>query len=404
MKKMASEEKAELLQSINILSESGDDVILGLAEVLDESVVLKGKNIIRKGTVGDVMYILVEGRVRIHDGNHVLARLEAGEVFGEYSLIDKEARSASVTAEDDCLLLHLNQDDFYSLAADNREILRGVLKVLIQRMRDMNELEEKLSKSYLKIQKQNQKIEQQHENIKLQKEQLEQQNYDLTKINEEKNHLISVMIHELKNPLTSSICLTEMLESKCSELDETHGESIGIILKSLKRINNLINEILDVDAIDSKVFELKLESVNLTDIILELVENYRITIEQKNLTITSDLEKVTANLNKVYFTQIIDNLLSNAVKFTPPGKSIHLSLVYIDRKIRFEIVDEGPGIPFDKLLNLFDQYNRQTSMGKQHEHPTGLGLAIIYKYVTAMHGRVWCESEDGNGATFIVEF
>jgi len=53
---------------------------------------------------------------------------------------------------------------------------------------------------------------------------------------------------------------------------------------------------------------------------------------------------------------------------------------------------------------LFDQYNRQTSMGKQHEHPTGLGLAIIYKYVTAMHGRVWCESEDGNGATFIVEF
>ncbi len=404
MGKLSIEDKINILHQVNIFSETSPDLLGKIATSLEEVPVLKGKKIIEKGTVGDAVYILFKGKVRIHDGNHVLARLEAGEVFGEYALIDKHNRSASVTAEENCLLLKLNRTDFYRVAEGNIEILRGILKVLIKRIRDMNALEEKLSKSYLKIQKQKDQIEKQHSNIIHQKEQLELQNYDLIKLNEEKNHFISVLIHGLKNPLTSSLCLTEMMETGREDLNQSHQEYIQIVRKSLRRINNLVNEILDVNAIDSKVFELKYENLKPRDIITELIENYQYTIGQKNITLTMSLQDIKTKLNRVYFTQIVDNLLSNAVKFTPQDKSIDVRFYASDGKIIFSISDEGPGILKERLKTIFDEYKRQRTMEEQEAPSTGLGLAIVYKYVSAMNGTVSCESDPENGTSFIVEF
>ncbi|MCU0370264.1 MAG: cyclic nucleotide-binding domain-containing protein [Bacteroidales bacterium] len=209
---LAEKEKFEFLRKIPIFAATEPDILDELASLLAEKEVLKGSTIIRKGDEGDAVFIIASGKVRVHDGNHVLARLVAGQMFGEYALIDQRTRSASVTAEENCLLLRLDYRDFYSHATGNPNILRGVLRQLIQRMRDMNELEEKLSKSYLKIQRQKELIENQNESISTQKAQLEQQNYDLTKLNEEKNQLISMVIHQIKNPLTSSLCMAEMLE------------------------------------------------------------------------------------------------------------------------------------------------------------------------------------------------
>ena len=404
MGRLSIEDKINILHQVNIFSETSPDLLGKIATSLEEVPVLKGKKIIEKGTVGDAVYILFKGKVRIHDGNHVLARLETGEVFGEYALIDKHNRSASVTAEENCLLLKLNRTDFYRVAEGNIEILRGILKVLIKRIRDMNALEEKLSKSYLKIQKQKDQIEKQHSNIIHQKEQLELQNYDLIKLNEEKNHFISVLIHGLKNPLTSSLCLTEMMESGREDLNQSHQEYIQIVRKSLRRINNLVNEILDVNAIDSKVYKLKYENIKPRDIITELIENYQYTIEQKNITLTMSLQDINTKLNRVYFTQIVDNLLSNAVKFTPQDKSVDVRLYTSDGKIIFSISDEGPGIHKERLKTIFDEYKRQRTMEEQEAPSTGLGLAIVYKYVSAMKGTVSCESDPETGTSFIVEF
>lgn len=206
-------EKYEFLRKLPIFSDSEPEVLMELASSLTEKEVMKGSMIIRKGDEADAAFIIATGRVRVHDGNHVLARLEAGQVFGEYALIDQRTRSASVTADETCVLLRLSYSDFYSNAVGNPGILRGVLRQLINRMRDMNELEEKLSKSYLKIQRQKELIEKQNESISQQKALLEQQNFDLTKLNEEKNHVMSTVIHQIKNPLTSSLCMAEMLDA-----------------------------------------------------------------------------------------------------------------------------------------------------------------------------------------------
>jgi signal transduction histidine kinase len=396
-------EKYNFLRKLPIFSDAEQDVLMDMAASLTEKEILKGTTIIRKGDEGDAVFIIASGRVRVHDGNHVLARLETGQVFGEYALIDQRTRSASVTADEPCVLLRFDYRDFYRHAAGNPGILRGVLRQLINRMRDMNELEEKLSKSYLKIQRQKEMIEKQNESISQQKAMLEQQNFDLTKLNEEKNHLISMVIHQIKNPLTSSLCMAEMLDARGEHVDETEKEGLAIILNSLKRINNLVNEILDVSTIDSKVYELKLEPLNVREILEELLKNYRYFIEQKNIRFDAEIQDISARLNRVYITQIIDNLLSNAIKFTPEGKTVRVKLTAEHGTVHFCVCDEGPGMEQEKIDRIFDQYSRQTSMIKQDLARYGLGLAIVYKYTSAMKGQVRCESEIGKGTRFFVE-
>lgn len=400
---LPDKEKFEFLRIIPIFAGADQEILMEMASTLTEKVVLKGSTIIRKGDEGDAVFIIAEGKVRVHDGNHVLARLSAGQVFGEYALIDQRTRSASVTADENCLLLRLDYRNFYRNAAGNPEILRGVLRELIHRMRDMNVLEEKLSKSYLKIQRQKDLIEKQNESISQQKVLLEQQNYDLTKLNEEKNHLISTVIHQIKNPLTSSLCMAEMLDAREDLVDETEKEGLSIIKNSIRRINNLVNEILDVSTIESKVFELKMEPLNIRAILEELIENYRYFIEQKGIRLDVEISDIAAKLNRVYVTEIFDNLISNAVKFTPDDKSISIRLIEKNGNILFTIKDEGPGLDREKIPMIFDQYNRQTSMKDQELSQDGLGLAIVYKYTTAMQGKVTCESTTGQGTKFIVE-
>ena len=401
MTDLSKEDKNELLRKVSIFAEAGDDVIRSISRTLEELQVKQGRSIIKKGSSGDSMFILASGKVRIHDGNHVLARLTEGQVFGEYALIDQSSRSASVTADTDSVVLKLNAGDFYRLAAEDHNILRGVLKVLIGRMRDMNELEEKLSRSYLKIRDQNEKIERQNQNIKEQKELLEQQNYDLTRLNEEKNHLISTIIHQLRNPLASSLTLVEMLLHHDVE-ENTSEEALEIIRRSLQRINRLITENLDIGVIDSKVFELKYELIDLKEITCEIIENYKILTGQKQLQMDTSIEPLKAELNRVYFTQIVDNLLSNAIKFTPAGKEIRLKLQRKGTMVELVVSDDGPGIAREDIPLIFEQYRRQTPMKDQADSPAGLGLAIVKKYTESMGGTVHYEGKPGKGATFVV--
>lgn len=212
-----------------------------------------------------------------------------------------------------------------------------------------------------------------------------------------------MVMHQIKNPLTSSLCMAEMLDAREGHVDETEREGLSIIKNSIKRINNLVSEILDISTIESKVFELKMETLNIRMILEELINNYGYFIEQKKISLKVDLQDIDARLNRVYITQIFDNLLSNAVKFTSEGKSIEISLSEDDGMIRFSVCDEGPGIEEEWVHKIFDQYSRQTSMFEQHLSQEGLGLAIVYKYTSAMRGTVRCESEVGKGTKFFVE-
>ena len=95
--------------------------------------------------------------------------------------------------------------------------------------------------------------------------------------------------------------------------------------------------------------------------------------------------------------------MSNAVKYSPPGKNIHVRLKKLPEVIRCEVQDEGPGLSAEDQKKLFGKFARLSAKPTGGEHATGLGLSIVKKLVEAMNGQVWCESEPGEGAKFVVQ-
>ena len=387
-----------ILKKTRLFSESEDQIIEEIAQILSEIRLKNGQTIFKKGDEGDAMFIIKEGSVRVHDGNHVLSRLEAGQFFGEFALFDNESRSASVTAEEPTILLKLKQDDFFNIMADNIEVTKGVLRNVIRRIREMNELEGKLAKSYLKIQKQKSEIEQQNQNILHQKSELEKSNEQLVKLNEEKNRLISVVSHGLRNPLTSSLCVIDLFDFGKENLTPEQGEYLRLIHNSLRRMSSLINQTLDIDLIELQRKKLTLEKINLADTLKQIKDSFKYTLAIKKLTIDLQLQNLYIRADKNFTYLIFDNLLSNAIRFSPADKKITIDLIEKENKATVEISDEGPGISNEALQTLFDKpqaHDRQTDK---------TGLSIVKKYVEAMKGKLLCKSRPGLGTTFIVQF
>ncbi len=118
----------------------------------------------------------------------------------------------------------------------------------------------------------------------------------------------------------------------------------------------------------------------------------------------NDIHPGIALVDKMYIAQVFENLLSNSVKFSPKNSQIYVRCYSITGKIRIEVQDEGQGILPEEMSRLFIKYQKLSAKPTGGEKSTGLGLSIVKQYVEAMQGRVWCESEPGQGATFIVEF
>lgn len=129
-------EKIALLRSVSLFAETPDKILAQIVPLLQSIEVQAGTTVIRKGDRGDCMYIVLEGRIRVHDGNRTLNFLGAADVVGEMALLDAQPRTASVTAVEDSQLFRLDQSIFYKLMADRAEVSIGILHVLCRRLRE----------------------------------------------------------------------------------------------------------------------------------------------------------------------------------------------------------------------------------------------------------------------------
>ena len=147
------------------------------------------------------------------------------------------------------------------------------------------------------------------------------------------------------------------------------------------------------------------EIIDIKAITNDVVEYYLMKAKEKNIDIQyeSDGEKITVFSDPVASKQIIDNLISNAVKFAPHKTTVAVSLQQTGTLVQFSVKDEGPGLSDKDKESLFKRFSKLTAKPTGGEHSTGLGLSIVKKLVDKLQGRVWCESELGMGAKFIVE-
>lgn len=128
-------EKVIILKDVDLFTTTPDDLLAEVAGLLTEVEMAPGQRVFAKGQTGDSLYIIVSGRVRVHDGDNTINVLGESEVFGEMALLDPEPRMADVTAESDALLLRLDQGPFYDLMETRSEVARGIIRVLSNRLR-----------------------------------------------------------------------------------------------------------------------------------------------------------------------------------------------------------------------------------------------------------------------------
>ena len=198
--------------------------------------------------------------------------------------------------------------------------------------------------------------------------------------------------------------MANILKSESDNLDEEQVQCITVIEKSINRMNDMINRLLDIRKIEDKISELKLEKVNLRKVIKDVNNNLSNEINRKQINLSIEAEELYAQVDPDYAVQVFENLLSNAIKFSPPQKEVKVILAKDNGKARAEIKDEGPGFTDEDKKKIFGKFQRLSAKPTGGEQSTGLGLSIVKKYVEAMNGKVWCESEQGKGANFIVEF
>ena len=226
-------------------------------------------------------------------------------------------------------------------------------------------------------------------------------NERLVHLNNEKNEFLGIAAHDLKNPLTVILGNAELMTmvedpGKIDKLANT-------IAAAAKRMRNLINDLLDANAIEQGKFTSKIERCDVGTLIHESVENNQPAAAKKDITIrvgTSD--GLMARADRAATLQILDNLISNALKFSPPNTTIHVHSAPARDFALVTVRDEGPGISAEDQKKLFEKLVRLSARPTGGESSTGLGLSIVKKLTEAMSGNIECHSALGAGTTFML--
>ena len=232
--------------------------------------------------------------------------------------------------------------------------------------------------------------------------QIKAQNLELNSLNIEKNELIGIVAHDLTPPFPSALRVAGLFSSE--KITEDQNEYLSVILSSLNRMNSLVAKILEIKVLESSSLRINYTEVELKKVTEQVISDLKIHSENKNISIVTELDNSTILTDHNLLVQILDNLVSNAIKFSNHNSKVSVTLKDENQKIRFEIDDEGSGIMEEDKPHLFKKFKKLRAQPTAGESSTGLGLSIVKKYVDAMKGKVWCESEFGFGAKFIVEF
>jgi two-component system sensor histidine kinase/response regulator len=227
----------------------------------------------------------------------------------------------------------------------------------------------------------------------------------LRELNKEKNEFLGIAAHDLKNPICSFIGLAEYMQSTPNLGKIELADISNDILNESRRLLQLVQNLLDVNAIERGQLNLQLDSCDLSDIVRSVIHNFqpKAAAKQQTLSFEPGDSPALVRVDRSLTMQILDNLISNAIKFSPPGKAIRVRLRRSLDGILCEVQDEGPGLSVEDQNQLFGKFVRLSARPTGGENSTGLGLSIVKKLIEAMHGLVWCQSELGQGAKFVIK-
>ncbi len=226
----------------------------------------------------------------------------------------------------------------------------------------------------------------------------------LKQLAEDKDELLGILAHDLKNYLGGINMSAELMSRQIERFkDERLRQLSDNMIRSSSSAMAFVKEFLANSATDHG-FTVKSTAANLTEIATAAVGQYQEAARRKKIKIQADFppEDVVALADISALGQILDNLISNALKFSLPDKQIFISVRPVNNHAECTIRDEGPGFTAEDKEKMFRRYGRLSARPTGGEPSTGLGLSIVRKLVQGMKGELICESVPGNGATFTV--
>lgn len=233
---------------------------------------------------------------------------------------------------------------------------------------------------------------------------------ELQKLNEVKNEMLGMASHDLRNPLSAIMSLSEiMLDEKDKDyqnLSEEQKEFLKQINRSSQFMLSIIEDMLDISKIESGKINLDLDLIDLEKLVTHSVNLNRRLAEKKNITLEfkEPSENIEIRADGQKLEQVLNNLITNAIKYsyadTHTTVDIHREN---DTAIILSVADEGQGIPRAEQHKLFKPFSKLSVQATGGEKSTGLGLAISRRIIEAHGGEIWVESEVGKGSTFYVK-
>lgn len=239
--------------------------------------------------------------------------------------------------------------------------------------------------------------------IKNKKAELEEVLLQLEARNNEKRHILHVVAHDLRNPLSVIKALTTVIEEEY-ENEELNRESLSTIKTVCAESNELIGSLLEVAESDRVTY--RYEAVDVNKIMATSLAVLRIRAKEKNQSITflAVQERVMIRGDAAKINRLVSNLITNAIKFSPSGSRIEAGIYTSDSHVRIQIRDYGIGIPGKYHNSVFNTFTSAKRPGTEGEKTFGLGLSICKQIVENHNGKIWFTSAEKQGTTFFIEF
>ena len=227
---------------------------------------------------------------------------------------------------------------------------------------------------------------------------------DITERKRLENEFISLVSHELRTPMTSTIGALDLLNSgQLGTLSDRGKNILQVAIRNSERLIRLVNDILDLERMKSGKIEIKPSLCNLKTLMVQATETMQGMANKAQVQlILEEPNDIFLDLDGDRILQTLTNLLSNGIKFTESGGVVKLTAKVIDSICQITVRDTGRGIPEDKLLSIFERFQQVDASDSRSKGGTGLGLAICRHIIQGHNGRIWVESELGQGSTFYI--
>jgi PAS domain S-box-containing protein len=218
-----------------------------------------------------------------------------------------------------------------------------------------------------------------------------------------KDEFVSTVSHELRTPLTSIRGALGLLSAGIlGQVSDKAANLLRIALSNSDRLVRLINDILDLERIQSGREPLTFRPIALEEIVRQAIDGMQPVADAAGIQLIHDANLVQISADPDRLLQVITNLLSNAVKFSPEGASVAVTLREGSSGVTLSVIDQGRGIPADKLDSIFDRFQQVDASDSRQKGGSGLGLAICRTIVQQHGGRIWAERNPISGSTFRV--